>query len=89
GAGGAAIEGEVWSVPTAAVGAFLSTVTPPLGIGTVLLEGGESCLGFICEGGTASTGATDISSYGSWRAYREAVGREIGCPPGDDVLALL
>jgi allophanate hydrolase len=72
GAGGAAIEGEVWSLPSAAVGVFLSTIAPPLGIGTVLLEGGLPCLGFICEGEAASAGAKDISMYGSWRAYREA-----------------
>jgi allophanate hydrolase len=71
GAGGAAIEGEVWSIPSAAVGAFLSTIASPLGIGTVLLEGGLPCLGFICEG-EATAGAKDISSYGSWRTYREA-----------------
>lgn len=60
---------------------------PPLGIGTVLLEGGLPCLGFICEGEAASAGAKDISSYGSWRAYREAVRRQFGCPSGDDVPA--
>lgn len=72
GAAGAAIEGEVWSLPSAAVGVFLSAIAPPLGIGTVLLEGGLPCLGLICEGEAVSAGAKDISTYGSWRAYREA-----------------
>ncbi len=53
GPGGVAIEGEIWSVPSAPVGAFLSTIAPPLGLGTVLLEGCHHCLGFICEGGAA------------------------------------
>lgn len=89
GAGGAAIEGEVWSLPSAAVGVFLSSIAPPLGIGTVLLEGGLPCFGFICEGEAASAGAKDISSYGSWRTYREPVRRQFGCPPGEDVPALI
>jgi len=55
----------------------------------VLLEGGLPCLGFICEGEAASAGAKDISSYGSWRTYREAVRRQFGCPPGEDVPALI
>ena len=88
-AGGASIEGEVWATPSAAVGAFLSTIAPPLGIGTVLLEGGESCLGFICEGEAALRSAKDISSYGSWRAFREAEGRQYGCSLGDEAMALI
>ncbi|HXW71951.1 MAG TPA: allophanate hydrolase [Methylocella sp.] len=80
GAGGSAIEGELWSIPSAAVGAFLATIAPPLGLGTVHLEGGESSLGFICAGGTASSGAQDISHYGSWRAFRNAEGPQFEGP---------
>lgn len=74
GTGGASIEGEVWSIPSAAVGTFLSTIAPPLGLGTVVLDNGVSCLGFICESQTISMEAKDISNYGSWRAFRAAEG---------------
>ncbi len=47
-ANGAAIEGEVWALPTAAIGALLALVPPPLGFGTVALEDGP-CLGFLAE----------------------------------------
>ena len=45
---GAAIEGEVWALPTAAIGALLAQVPPPLGFGTVQLSDGP-CLGFLAE----------------------------------------
>ncbi len=65
--GGAAIAGEVWVLPTAAIGALLAQVPPPLGFGTVQLETGP-CLGFLAE--TAGViGARDITRYGGWRAY--------------------
>ena len=35
------------------------------------LEDGSLVTGFICEG-YAALGATDISSYGGWRAYTQA-----------------
>ena len=43
-----AIEGEVWALPTAAIGALLAQVPPPLGFGTVALADGP-CLGFLAE----------------------------------------
>ncbi len=67
---GAAIAGEVWAVPTAAIGALLAQVPPPLGFGTVLLDQGP-CLGFIAESaGVAS--ARDITRFGGWRAWLAA-----------------
>jgi allophanate hydrolase len=67
GADGAAIAGEVWALPTSAVGALLAQVPAPLGFGTVLLEDGP-CLGFLCE--AAGVGdAPDITATGGWRAY--------------------
>ena len=44
--GGAAIAGEVWALPTAALGGLLGEIARPLGLGTVLLEAGP-CLGFL------------------------------------------
>ncbi len=67
---GSAIAGEVWALPTAAVGALLAQVPPPLGFGTVQLEDGP-CLGFLAE--TAGiAGATEITQHGGWRAWLAA-----------------
>ena len=70
--GGAAIEVEVWSLPTSAVGAFLAGVAPPLGLGSIELSDGAWVSGFIAEPG-AVTGATEITRFGGWRAYRVSV----------------
>ncbi|WP_407050398.1 allophanate hydrolase [Methyloraptor flagellatus] len=71
GEGGAAIKGEIWAVPFAGVGALLARIAPPLGLGTVVLEDGQSLRGFICE--TAGVeGAPDVSHHGGWRAYLAA-----------------
>jgi allophanate hydrolase len=66
--GGAAIEVEVWALPTESVGSFVDGIPAPLGIGTVELEGGELVRGFVCEG-YAVAGAEDVSRLGGWRAY--------------------
>jgi allophanate hydrolase len=69
---GGTVEGEVWALPTAAIGALLAQVASPLGLGTVELRDG-SCLGFLAEAdGVAS--APDISRYGGWRAWLAARG---------------
>jgi allophanate hydrolase len=70
---GAGIEVEVWEMTTAAFGAFVAKVPSPLCIGTLLLEDGEAVHGFLCEA-FAVTGALDISQYGGWRAYLDAMG---------------
>ncbi len=62
-----AIEGEIWALPTAAVGALLAQVPAPLGFGTVMLEDGP-CLGFLAEA-HATAGSHDISHLGGWRSY--------------------
>jgi allophanate hydrolase len=68
--GGGAIEGEVWALPTTAVGALLAQVPPPLGFGGVALETGP-CLGFIAEAAGVA-GAEEITSFGGWRAWLAA-----------------
>jgi allophanate hydrolase len=70
---GAAIEVEVWDLPRAAFGAFFAGVVAPLCLGTLALEDGEAVVGFLCES-FATKGATDISGFGGWRAYRAAAG---------------
>lgn len=67
GEGGAAIAGEVWALPTAAIGTLLAEVPPPLGFGTVDLADGP-CLGFLAEA-TGVVGQPDITSHGGWRAW--------------------
>ncbi len=70
--GGAPIEIEVWSVPSGEIGGFLGTVDRPLALGSVELEDGRRVHGFVGDAGAAS-GAVDITRFGGWRAYREAV----------------
>ena len=72
--GGSAIAVEVWSMPQAAFGAFISQVGPPLGIGSIELADGQWVKGFICEP-YALARAEDISAFGGWRAYLSARSR--------------
>jgi len=67
------IDGEIWAVPTAAIGALLAQVPPPLCFGTVALSGGP-CLGFLAEADGIGA-AEDITHHGGWRgwlAHKEA-----------------
>lgn len=64
---GAAIAGELWALPTAAIGGLLAQVAPPLGFGTVDLEDGP-VLGFVAEAAGVA-GAPDITVHGGWRAW--------------------
>jgi len=73
GAGGAAIEGEVWAMPTSAIGALLGQVPPPLGFGSVALQDGP-CLGFLAEAAGVSD-ALDITAFGGWRGWLQASGK--------------
>ena len=65
---GAAIEVEVWEVPSEAFGSFVDGIPSPLGIGTVALEDGTQVKGFLCEA-HAVRSARDISGLGSWRNF--------------------
>jgi allophanate hydrolase len=67
-AGGASIEVEVWELPLAAYGQFVSMIPAPLGIGRLQLEDGTQPQGFLCEQ-VAVLNAMDISHLGGWRAY--------------------
>ena len=64
---GGVIAGEVWAVPTSAIGALLAQVPPPLGFGTVVLDDGP-CLGFLAES-AGIRDAPDITHLGGWRAW--------------------
>jgi allophanate hydrolase len=66
--GGAAIALEVWDMPQAQVGSFLTLIPQPLGLGNVELADGSWVTGFICEG-HALEAAQDVTEHGGWRAY--------------------
>ena len=68
GAGGGAIELEVYELEVGAFGSFVTEVPAPLAIGTVILEDGASVRGFVAEP-RALSGALDITADGGWRAY--------------------
>ncbi|MFE4700188.1 allophanate hydrolase [Streptomyces sp. NPDC056738] len=68
GAGGAAVEAEVWSLPADGLGRLLATLPRPMALGSVELADGTHVPGFLCEPG-ALDGAPDITRHGGWRAY--------------------
>jgi allophanate hydrolase len=72
GAGGHSIEGELWLMPPAQLGEFLSALPAPMALGQLLLDDGRIVTGFLCES-YAVAGARDISHYGGWRAYRASL----------------
>jgi allophanate hydrolase len=72
--GGHAIAVEVWELAIAGYGRFVAQIPPPLGIGTLVLEDGETVQGFICES-YAVADALDISDLGGWRAYLAQISR--------------
>jgi allophanate hydrolase len=65
---GAAIHGELWSLPAAGFATFVASLPPPMTIGSVSLEDGGSVPGFLCEP-VAVADATDITGSRGWRAH--------------------
>lgn len=65
---GHAIAVEVWSLPAEGFGTFVAGIPAPLCIGTLRLADGTTPKGFLVEP-EGLKGATDISSFGGWRAY--------------------
>jgi allophanate hydrolase len=70
---GAAIEVELWALPSGEFGAFVAAIPAPLGIGSVALADGRQVKGFVCEQ-YAVAGARDISTFGGWRKFLAASG---------------
>lgn len=66
--GGVGIAVEIWTLPKAALGAFMGQIPAPLGLGSVELADGSRVTGFLCEV-AGLEGARDISGFGGWRAY--------------------
>jgi allophanate hydrolase len=69
--GGSAIEVELWALPAANMGAFMQGIPAPLSIGTLTMEDGSACKGFLVEV-SATAGATEITGFGGWRAYLDS-----------------
>lgn len=65
---GFAIETEVWAIALDKFGGFVASIPLPLGIGTTRLSDGTTPKGFIVEA-EGLKGATEISTFGGWRAY--------------------
>jgi len=65
---GPGIEVEIWAMPANEFGSFVAAIPPPLGIGSVTLEGGEVVKCFLCEP-YAVAGAEEITKFGGWRNY--------------------
>jgi allophanate hydrolase len=65
---GAAIELEIWALPTEHMGPFIAGIPAPLSVGKIELESGAMISGFLCEA-YAAEGAADITRYGGWRTY--------------------
>jgi allophanate hydrolase len=70
--GGASVEGELWRLPPAALGSLLAGVPRPMALGDVRLSDGMRVIGFLCEP-VAVDGAEDVTRYGGWRPYLEAL----------------
>jgi allophanate hydrolase len=62
------IELEVWEMSAEAFGKFVTSVPPPLVIGSIELEDGEVVKGFLVES-YAISGAQEITRFGGWRRY--------------------
>jgi allophanate hydrolase len=71
GADGYAIEVEVWELPLAAFGSFVTAIPAPLSIGTIELDDASSVQGFLCDAAAVEQ-ADDISHFGGWRNYVSA-----------------
>jgi allophanate hydrolase len=65
---GPGIEVEVWAVPLHRFGGFVAEIPAPLGIGTAVLDSGESVKCFLCEP-YALRGSAEITQFGGWRTY--------------------
>ena len=66
---GPGIELEIWAMPQDRFGDFVAKIPAPLGIGTVRMDDGDEVQCFLCEP-YGLTGATEITHFGGWRAYR-------------------
>ncbi len=66
--GGAAIALEIWELPAAGLGRFLTAIPAPLGLGKVELDDGSQVTCFLVES-AAVEGSHEITAYGGWKSY--------------------
>lgn len=69
---GPGIELEVWDMAPAEFAAFVDAIPPPLGVGNIELEDGETVKGFLVES-YAVAGARDITCFGGWRNFLKSI----------------
>lgn len=62
------LEIDIWSIPECKVGAFLSLLPDPLGLGKIKTVDGKDVIGFICQS-YALASSKDITNSGGWRYY--------------------
>ncbi|MGH1359008.1 MAG: allophanate hydrolase [Burkholderiaceae bacterium] len=72
---GAAIQIEIWALPSESIGSFLDGIPGPLGLGTLELADGSQCKGFICEP-RGLIGAKDVTAFGGWRNFISNQGKQ-------------
>ncbi len=65
---GPGIEVELWAIPEDRFGSFVAAIPAPLGIGTAILDDGQSVKSFLCEPYALAT-ASEITRLGGWRHY--------------------
>jgi serine/threonine-protein phosphatase PGAM5 len=71
--GGQPIAGELYDVPMGPLSALLATEPPELELSIIELEDGELSFAMVLRQAEHVLGIhKDITSYGGWRAYREA-----------------
>ena len=70
---GPGIEVEVWALTPEGFGDFVAHVPQPMVIGTVDLDDGSQCKGFLCEPCVCES-ATEITHLGGWRNYLAQIG---------------
>jgi len=66
--GGAAVDLEIWAVPSAGLAAILLAEPPGLSIGKVQLSDGAEVLGVLGEP-ILCEDQPEITQYGGWRGY--------------------
>lgn len=79
---GAAIGGELYALPFAAIAELTALVRAPISLGQVWLEDGRKVHGYVCDA-AAAPAAQDISHLGSWRAFL-AAGSAVGLAAGTE-----
>jgi len=70
--GGAAIEVETWTVPSAALPRILAASSRSVCLGRVALADGSTEIGFVADAtvfSSATESPTDITAFGGWRSY--------------------